>query len=501
MNISDPHDRELLNRVHPADWKDPVPSGRYNLVVIGGGTAGLVTAAGAAGLGAKVALVEEKLLGGDCLNTGCVPSKALLRAARAAHAVKTGGEFGASARNMSFDFGKAMERMRRLRAGISVHDSAERFSRLGVDVFLGRARFTGADSVEVNGTRLRFSRAAICTGSRPDVPAIPGLAQAGFLTNETVFDLTALPKRFAVIGGGPVGCELAQAFARMGSSVVLLEHGDQLLPRSDPDAAAIVRKALERDGVEIRLRTTVAAVSVGKDGKILEIHADGRRTEAVVDEVLVAAGRLPNIEGMDLDKAGVTGDPRTGIAVNEQLRTANPRIYAAGDVCTSFRFTHAADAMARIVIANALFPGRQKATALVIPSCIYTDPEVAQVGLGSRDAGLQGARVVTLTVPLDDVDRAVLDGETAGFARVHLRQGTDRILGASVVASHAGEMISEITLAMVSGAGLSAVGKTIHPYPSVSQAWGRLADAFNRTRLTPFIQKLLINWIHWRRNS
>ncbi len=496
----DTNDDRLLANVHPQPWSNPVPASRYNLVVIGAGTAGLVTAAGAAGLGAKVALIERGLFGGDCLNTGCVPSKALIRSSRAAFDVLRAGELGVSCERSSIDFSKVMERMRRLRADLSAHDSLARFSReLKVDVFLGQARFAGRDSIEVDGARLRFKKAAICTGSRPAVPPVPGLAEAGYLTNETVFQLTTLPKRLAVIGGGPIGCELAQAFSRMGSSVTLLEHGNMLLPRDDADAGSLVRLSLDRDGVTVLFGSSVLSIAQREGEKRITIGSGSGNTELSVDALLVAAGRIPNIEGLDLEKAGVAWNTGSGVIVNDHLQTANPDIYAAGDVCSPYRFTHAADATARIVIANALFHAKQKFSDLVIPWCTYTDPEVAHVGLDKEEAGKRGVEVQTLTVPLSDVDRAVLDSQTGGFARVHLKKGTDRILGATIVASHAGDMISELALAMTTRRGLSWIGKTIHPYPTQSEALRKLADQYTRTRLTPFIRRVLQAWFRLRR--
>ncbi len=494
----DQNDERLLDNVRPKSWVNPEPASCYNLVVIGAGTAGLVTAAGAASLGAKVALVERGLFGGECLNTGCVPSKALIRSSRAIFAARNAADFGISVQGVSFDFGKTMERMRRLRADISSHDSLARFSgELKVDVFLGQARFTGRDAIEVNDTRLCFKKAVICTGSRPVVPPIPGIAEAGFLTNETVFRLTDLPKRLAVVGGGPIGCELAQAFARMGSSVVLLEKGKQLLPREDADAALLVRQALERDGVSVRLGSSVSAVDQAAGEKRISVESSGGRTELTVDSILVAVGRIPNIDAMDLEKAGVSSEPRRGVIVNDCLQTTNPDVYAAGDVCSAYRFTHAADAMARIVIANALFAQRQNFSDLVIPWCTYTDPEVAHVGLYEKDAGNAGFDA--FTVPLSEVDRAVLDSEPVGFTRVLLKKGTDRIAGATIVARNAGDMINELTLAMTAGVGLSTIGRTIHPYPTQSEAIRKLADRYNKTRLTPFVKRLLNAWLAWRR--
>ncbi len=497
----DEHNARLVRNVHPSDWKNPEPASRYNLVVLGAGTAGLVAAAGAAGLGAKVALIERNFLGGDCLNVGCVPSKGIIRSGRAAYDVKKAVEFGVNGGpEVSIDFGKAMERMRRIRAGISRHDSVERFSKeLGVDVFLGDGRFTGRDAVEVGGKLLRFRKAAICTGARPAAPAIQGIEETGYLTNENVFWLTELPRRLVVIGGGPIGCELSQTFARLGSRVTLLHSHGHILPREDADAAEIIRQSLLRDGVKLLLETKILQAARQGTDKIITVEKLGKREEMAADEILIGIGRAPNVEGLDLEAAGVEYDKREGVKVNERLRTSNPNIYAAGDICFPYKFTHTADAMARIVIANALFMAGQKTSRLVIPWCTYTDPEIAHVGMYEKEAQDKGIDVFTLTMPLTDVDRALLDNETEGFARAHLKKGTDKILGATIVARHAGEMISELSLAMTAGLGLSAVGRTIHPYPTQAEVIKKLADAYNRTRLTPFIKKVFTFWLKWQR--
>jgi len=498
----DESNKILIENVHPAEWKNPESAPMYNLVVIGAGTAGLVTAAGAAGLGAKVALIERHMLGGDCLNVGCVPSKGIIRASRAAYDVRTAEEFGIRyGEAISIDFGKAMERMRRIRAGISAHDSAERFSKeLGVDLFFGNAKFTGSDSIDVSGKRLRFKKAALCTGARAAAPPIPGIEETGFLTNENVFWLTELPKRIAVIGGGPIGCELAQAFARMGSEVTILQRGGHVLPREDADAAEIVHKSLVRDGVALRLQAKILGANKKGNDKVVIIEEEGKNVELPIDQILVGVGRAPNVEGLELEKAGITYDQHDGVKVNERLQTSNPRVFAAGDICYPYKFTHTADALARILIANALFMARQSTSALVVPWCTYTDPEVAHVGMYEKDARDKGIDVLTLTVPLSDVDRAVLDGETEGFARVHLKKGGDRILGATIVARHAGEMINEFSLAITAGLGLSAIGRTIHPYPTQAEAIKKLADAYNRKRLTPFVKKAFTAWLKWQRS-
>jgi pyruvate/2-oxoglutarate dehydrogenase complex dihydrolipoamide dehydrogenase (E3) component len=492
----DEYNRALVSQVHPPDWVNPEPAGCYNLVVLGAGTAGLVSAAGAVGLGARVALVEKKLLGGDCLNVGCVPSKALLRAARAAADVRDAGRFGVRVpEGVTVDFPEVMERMRRLRAGISPHDSARRFQGLGVDVFLGEGRFTGPDTLEVAGKTLRFTRAVIATGARAAKLPIPGLAEAGYLTNETVFSLTQLPRRLAVIGAGPIGCELSQAFARFGSRVTLIKAERGILPRDDRAAAALIERSLLRDGIEIKGGGKSLTVSTDGEGKRLTV-ATGEETYSLsVDEILVGGGRAANVENIGLEAAGVEYD-RKGVKVNDRLRTSNKRIYAAGDVCSRYQFTHAADALARIVLRNALFPfGRARASALVMPWCTYTDPEVAHVGLSEPEAEAKGIPVTTLVQELAEVDRAILDGETEGFVKVHVRRGTDRLVGATVVARHAGEMISELTLAMVRKAGLRGLAETIHPYPTQAEAFKKIADAYNRTRLTPLVKWLIGKWL------
>lgn len=498
----EPFDRdnqELVANVHPAGWIDPEPRGPYHLVVIGAGTGGLVTAAIAAGLGARVALLERHLMGGDCLNVGCVPSKAVIGAARAWQAAADANRvFGGPVVAGPGDFSQAMARMRRLRADLSRVDGAARFRDLGVDVFLGDGRFTARDEVTVNGRRLRFRRAVVATGARPVAPPIPGLEDAGYLTNETVFGLTELPRRLLVLGAGPVGCELAQAFARLGSEVTLVSRSAQILPREDADAADIVERAMKANGVRVLLKARVTGAEARAGGRVLHVECEGR-TEAIAGEqLLVAAGRAPNVDGLDLEAAGVAFD-RRGVGVNDRLRTSNPRIFAVGDVCSRHRFTHVADAHARLVVANALFfgIGGGKASRLVIPWTTYTSPEVAHVGLYEREAAATGQRVRTITVPLRDVDRAVLDGQEAGFFRVHLQDGTDRIVGATLVAEHAGEMIGEIALAMTAGLGLARIGETIHPYPTQSEVFRKAADAWRRTKLTPRARRVLEVVLRW----
>lgn len=504
------HDERLVSLVHPADWVNPEPADRYNLVVIGGGTAGLVTAMGAAGLGARVALVEVNLLGGDCLNTGCVPSKALIASARAVAEAGGGSESrgsgGASAgRDLAAgappraDFQAVMERMRRIRASIAPHDSATRLQEAGVDVFFGRARFVGPSAVEVmeSSTVLRFSRAAICTGASPFIPPVDGLADADYLTSETVFNLTERPARLAVIGAGPIGCELAQAMQRLGSQVTMVSLDDQVLPREEREAAGLVDARLRSDGVELRLGSRVESVSRSGDGWMLAVKgsAPGSLT---VDRILVAAGRRPNVSGMSLDQAAIAFGPE-GIEVDDFLRTTNRRVYAAGDVIGTWQFTHAADAMARIVIQNALFFGRKRLSTLTMSWCTYTDPEVAHVGLTAEAARKEGRDVVLQRIGMGRMDRSMTDGDPLGFARVISERSSGKLLGATVVARNAGDLLAPAVFAMGREARVAEFASLIFPYPTRAEIWKRFGDEANRQRLTPWVKRLLAQILRWRR--
>lgn len=489
-------DKVLDQLVAPLDWVNPRPQSRYHLVVIGGGPAGLVAAAGAAGLGAKVALIERQRLGGDCLIHGCVPSKALLKSARVAASVRDAKRFGVDVpEGTRVDFAAVMRRMSELRLSIAPNDSAERFRGLGVDVFFGDGRFADADSVEVSGQRLHFRRAVIATGSRAVIPPVTGMAESGYLTNETVFSLTELPKRLTVLGAGPIGCELAQAFARFGSRVTLIASGPTILPKEDPAAASVVESSMQKDGVEILKSTRLERVE--RTGQEMQLWLQSNNGVRVTDALLIAVGRTPNIESLALDRAGIEFDPRNGVVVDDHFRTSNRRVFAAGDVCSKFKFTHAADAMARIVLQNALFPGRGKGSSLVIPRCTYTDPEIATVGVTETEARDRNIAVDVLIEELSHNDRAVLDGEAEGFAKVLLQHGTDQIVGATIVASNAGEMLNELTLAMTAKLGLGTLSKTIHPYPTQAEIIKRLADQFQRGRLTPTVKRWLARWFTW----
>ncbi len=497
---NDEFNQTLINRVHPQDWVNPKPASKYNLVVIGAGTAGLVTAAGAAGLGAKVALIERNLMGGDCLNWGCVPSKSIIRSSRLWKDINDAHQYGLNIPEGSqFDFGNVMERMRRIRAEISAHDSVERFSQLGIDIFLGQGEFLGSDSLQVGEQTLKFKKAVIATGARAFVPPIPGLDDTGYLTNESLFTLTEQPHHLLVVGSGPIGAEMAQAFQRLGTEVTLVEMGSRVLPREDPDVSHIITKVFEEEGLDLRLNTSFIKAEKDNEKVSVSLLKDGNENHLNVDQILMAVGRAPNVEGMGLEKVGVQYDPKKGIHINDYGQTTHPSIFAAGDVCMPYQFTHAADAAARIVIRNTLFSflPKQKFSSLIIPWCTYTDPEVAHVGLSESEADKKGIAIDTFKRALHDVDRAITDSETEGFVKIHVKKGSDRILGATIVARHAGDMINEITLAMSKKVGLGALGSIIHPYPTQAEAIKQTGDAFNRTRLTPRTKRFF-GWIFAR---
>ncbi|AIE73940.1 MULTISPECIES: mercuric reductase [unclassified Synechocystis] len=496
----DKYNQELLSQVHPPDWVNPSPEKEYDLVVIGAGTAGLVVAAGAAGLGIglKVALIEKNLMGGDCLNFGCVPSKALISSARVVGMVNYADSLGVKKpAKIEVDFPAVMARMRKIRAGISHHDSAQRFRDLGIDVFLGQGHFLKNNCIEVGEAVLPYKKAVIATGARAVRPNILGIEEVGFLTNETVFSLTECPDRLAVIGGGPIGCELAQAFQRLGAQVTLLHRGSYLLNKEDPEAAAIVQQSLIKDGVKLILNAQLERAELTENGKILHYIAKGQSGSIEIDEILAGAGRVPNVEGLNLEATGVEFDHR-GVKVNDYLQTTNPKIYAAGDICLDWKFTHAADAAARIVIKNTLFSpfglGRSKLSHLTMPWVTYTDPEVAHVGLTEMAAEAMDIGYKTIKIPFSNVDRAIAAGETEGFLKIIHIANSDEILGATIVAPHAGEMISEITTAIVNKIGLSKLAGVIHPYPTQAEVIKKAADAYRRTLLTSNTKRLL-KWL------
>ncbi|HLO86249.1 MAG TPA: mercuric reductase [Nostocaceae cyanobacterium] len=494
----DEYNQKLIANVHPENWVNPQPADCYDLVVIGAGVAGLVVAAGAAGLdlGLKVALVEKHLMGGDCLNVGCIPSKCMIRSSRILGEMQKAKDLGINvSKHIDVDFATVMSRLRKIRADISPHDSAARFKKLGVDVFLGNGQFTSKNTVDVDGQTLKFKKAVIATGTRAAKPPIPGLEAAGFLTNETVFSLIQRPKTLAIIGGGVIGCELAQTFRRLGSEVILFHSGSRLLNREDLEAVKILEKVFIDEGIRLVLNSRLEEVATVTEGKRLYFSANNIRDSVTVDEILVAAGRVPNVEGLNLEVAGVEYDKKLGLQVNDYLQTTNPKIFAAGDICMNWKFTHAADAAARIVIKNTLFTpfglGKDRLSKLIMPWVTYTDPEIAHVGMYEDEAEKLGIAVDTIKIPFSSVDRAIVDSEDIGFVKIHHKKGTDQILGATIVASHAGEMISEVTTAIVNKIGLSKLSSVIHPYPTQAEAIKKAADAYRRTLLTPKTKNFL----------
>lgn len=498
----DAHNQALLSHVHPADWVNPEPEPIYNLVVIGAGAAGLISAAAAAGLGGKVALIEKSLMGGDCLNIGCVPSKSLIASAHYAEALRGARAHGYQIPDdIDIDFATVMERLRAARTTIAPNDSAARFRDMGMDVFLGEGKFTGPNTVEVDGKTLAFKKAVVATGGRAALPPVNGLEDAAPLTNETVFNLEEQPESLAIIGAGPIGCELAQSFARLGTKVYLFEYAEQILTREDPDAAKIVADALQEDGVELIVSARLQQVARNDASSTLTWNTDSEaETQTLhVAKILVGAGRTPNVNGIGLEQAGVDFDERQGVIVNDQLRSTNKHIYAVGDVCMQWKFTHAADAAARIMTQNAFFFGRKKVSQLVMPWVTYTSPEVAHVGLYERDADEQGIAIDTFIEHFSHNDRAIAEGNAVGFAKIHVKRGTDTIVGATVVGPNAGDILAEVTLAMTHKIGLGKIASVIHPYPTRGDIIKRLADAYNRTRLSPRVSSLFQRWFRWLR--
>jgi pyruvate/2-oxoglutarate dehydrogenase complex dihydrolipoamide dehydrogenase (E3) component len=470
-----------LANVHPPNWVNPSADKVYDLVVLGAGPGGLTAAREARRLGARVAIVESGAIGGDRLNEGSVPSKALIRTSRAYADMRAAEQFGArSPANVQVDLPFALERMRRVQDRLSRLENARRLTDAGIDVFFGRGAFSGPDALVVSGKALRFEACVIATGSRPAAPDIDGLAAARYLTNESIFDRADLPRRLLLIGGGPLGCELAQTFVRLDVSVAIVERDPMFLSGEDRDAAQILAAALARDGVEIHLNTDILSVAAGAHGKTATLLSAGQTSTVTADEIVVGAGRTPNVESIGLDEAGVAYRDGAGVGVDDWLRTSNPKVFAVGDVCLDKKFAHSAEASARLAVHNALLGADRRLSALIIPWCTYTDPEIAHVGLFVREARERSIPVKTYTVLMQDVDRAVTDGEDEGFVKVHVEEGGDRILGATMVARHAGEMINALSLAIKCEIGLRRVADVIHAYPTVADAVKMAADACAR---------------------
>ncbi len=473
--------------------------GVYNVVVIGAGTAGLVTAAATAGLGGRVALIERARMGGECLNTGCVPSKALLSSARLIAQVRRGEAWGLPSQEPTYEFDRVLQSMRERRDRLAPHDSQERFEGLGVDVFRGSARFLSPREVAVGETVLKARHFVIAAGSRAAVPVIEGLQDARVYTNETIFDdMNEKPLRIVILGGGPIGCELGQALARLKVSVTMVQRGPRILRREDADASDVALASLQADGVRVVPNADVKMVTRQGSRTRVWVEVEGRDREPVdCDAILLAAGRVPNVEGLDLEAAGVAHNAR-GIVVDDRLRTSQPHIFAAGDIAGGLRFTHVADLHARTIARNILvpwFPARVGGE--VIPWCTFTSPEIARVGLNEEEAVKRAVPYDVYKQAMAVTDRAIVEGTEAGFAKVLVARGTDRILGATVVSARAGEIIHEFALAMKAGIGLRTISSLVHAYPTYSEIARKLGDELQKKRLTPRA-RALFDWLYRR---
>lgn len=474
---ADKYNQRTISQGHPVNWRNP-PGGDYDLVVIGGGPAGLIAALAAGAGGRRVAMTERRLTGGTCVNFGCTPSKALIRCARAVHEARRGADFGFEVSSPpQVDFAKVMERVRRIRSMSSAGDAVQVVADAGVDVYLGQTNFIKPDTVTVDGRKLRFNKAVIATGTRPVAPPIEGLHEGEYLTNETVFSLTELPRRLVVLGGGPMGTELAQAFRRLGSEVDLVHSGSGLLPKDEPKAGDVLRRQFEREGINLHCDFRATRAANGR----LTIKGNSETRELEFDQLLLGIGRKANLEGLGLEAANIrVGDGR--LEVDENLRTSNPDVYAAGDVAFPEKYTHAAMASARLCVANAIDGANRLVRDLVIPHCTYTDPEVATVGLTPMRAAAEGIALETHHLELAKVERAFIDGEEEGFAAIYTREGSAEIVGATLVAAHAGEMISELTLAITNKLTMHALAEAVHCYPTQSEVFQRIALANKPTK-------------------
>ncbi|MEM6709273.1 MAG: mercuric reductase [Pseudomonadota bacterium] len=451
-----------------------------NLIVIGAGSGGLIAALVAATLRARVTLIERHKMGGDCLNTGCVPSKTLLSAAKAAHIMRHGADYGLQSVEPQVNFAAVMERVQRAIATIEPKDSVERYSSLGVNCIIGDAEFVDDHSVRVNGEVITARSVIVATGGTPFVPPLPGLESITPLTSDNVWELREQPRRLVVVGGGPIGCELAQAFARLGTEVTQVQMGSHIMDREDPEVAAHMQEVLRSEGVRIELNARAVAVAPGA----LTIERDGERSELPFDQLLFAVGRRANTAGLNLEAAGVKLSDRGTVAVDEYLRSSTPNIFACGDVAGPYQFTHMASHQAGYAALNALF-GRLWKTKVdygVVPWATYTEPEVARVGLSEEEATAAGVAYDVTRYGLDDLDRAIAEGNADGWVKVLTKPGSDRILGACIVGPHAGEIVQEFVSAMTHGMGLKKIMGTIHIYPTVAEANKLAAGAWRKAR-------------------
>ena len=444
----------------------------YDLVIIGAGPAGIAAAELAATLGARIALIESDRLGGTSLNSGSVPSKAMIRSATLFAGMREAARLQRPQQTEPVaDFQRVAARLRQIEARIADYHSAARLERAGVELCFAPARFVDNRVLEVGSRQLHFRYALVATGAQPTAPQIPGLTEGSYVTSDTVFALDKLPDHLAVVGGGALGCELAQSFCRLGSRVTIIQDEASFLPGEERDAAQILAQSMARDGVTIRLNTSVVAARVAENAVVLETENNQRKAEVSADRVLISIGRTPHTRGLALEAAGIRTDPELGIEVDDFLRTSNPYVYAAGDVCLPYRYTNVAERTARIAVNNCLGQGRrQRYTALTIPWCTFCAPEIAHVGLQVWEARQRKIPIRTFTVMMQDVDRAITDRQDVGFVKLHVAGRTDRILGATIVASRASEMINEVCVAMSTGIGLRALADVIHIYPSQSDA-------------------------------
>ncbi|MGH3090155.1 MAG: dihydrolipoyl dehydrogenase family protein [Rubrobacteraceae bacterium] len=457
---------------------------RYDLVVIGGGTAGLVSAAGGASLGAKVALIERDKLGGDCLHTGCVPTKTLVKSARVAKLINTSEEFGIKSGDMEVDFPAVMDRMRGVIEKAGEADDPNRFRNLGVDVFLGsEASFVSPEEIQVDGGRLRAASSIIATGSHAVAPPITGLEEVGYLTNIEALSLDRLPKSLTIVGSGPIGCEFAQIFARFGCDVAMMDMVEMPLAKEDPEMRAEILHCLQSDGVSFYGGFTAEEARLEDGEKVISATNErGENMELRAEEILIAAGRAPTVESLALESAGVRLE-KTGIPVDELMRTSAPNIYAAGDITGEFLFTHVAEYQGRIALRNALFPIKTRANYRVVPWTTFTDPEVARVGMTEDEAREKyGSDVRVYRKEFADVDRAMADGETAGLAKI-VTTKKGRILGGHITGPDAGNLIHEVVLAMQKNIPIQILSTTIHVYPTLAQVNQRVADEYYREKL------------------
>lgn len=469
----------------------------FDLIAVGGGTAGLVTAAGGANLGLRVVLIEREALGGDCLWTGCVPSKAMIASAKLAYQMRNAERLGLVGAAPAHVFRTVMERMRVARDRVSQHDDPERFRRMGIEVVFGSAEMKGTDRVSVDGIVMRSPRIVIATGSSPTVPPIPGLDELGYLTHMTAFDQNELPPRIAMLGGGPIGLEFAQVYSRLGAEVTVLELLPALLPREDREASRVVEDALKTEGVDVR--TGVSLERVSRDaggGKILHVaDPSGGTPTFTVDEIFVATGRRANGDGFGLDSVGVELVDGA-VRVDRTLRSSLPTVWAAGDVAGGLQYTHVADYQAKLVLRNSVFPFRTKANYSSVPWVTFTDPEVAGVGLTEDEARDRHGKVEVFRYDFADLDRAIVEENTEGFVKVVTRSG-GKILGATVVARGAGDVLMPLVLAMKRGIPLPKLSQIVYPYPTMVEGVKRTADGYYRAKLSGRSGKLLRKVVRW----